>query len=117
MVVAAIALRFVVGLSSGVTLLVLLVGWPLVGTLVTIDDDFAGGWSNPDGKAVPEWKMLWWWADLLLVRGSIVVAAFFVEDVISGDPQFRVLIAAGLMMVVGLPIFLRGMRRETADAV
>lgn len=28
----------------------LLAGWAFVGHLITIDDDFPGGWSNPEGS-------------------------------------------------------------------
>jgi hypothetical protein len=89
----------------------LIIGWPLIGTLVTIDDDLSGGWSNPDGKNVAEWRRIWWWADLLLVRGSIVVLCFAVEEAIGGiwRPQFWVIAVA--MIAVGLPLFLSGIRR------
>lgn len=33
----------------GFSLMIFFVGWPIGGTLVTIDDDLKGGWSNPDG--------------------------------------------------------------------
>jgi hypothetical protein len=60
----------------GYVALALFIGWPLMGTLITIDDDFPGGWSNPDGKATPKWKTLAWNLEISLCRGSIVVAAF-----------------------------------------
>ncbi|HEX2598338.1 MAG TPA: hypothetical protein VHL05_06170, partial [Terriglobales bacterium] len=116
MVAIAVALRVFLGISSGVTLLVLLIGWQFVGTLVTLDDDMPGGWSNPDGKAVPEWKMLWWWADLFLVRGAIVAAAFFLEDAVAGHISGYLLACAVLMMTVGLPLFLRGVRKVLVNA-
>ncbi|MGO8974328.1 MAG: hypothetical protein ACLQJ0_25310 [Steroidobacteraceae bacterium] len=60
----------------GYVALALFIGWPLIGTLITIDDDFPGGWSNPDGTATPEWKTLAWNLEILLCRGSLVMAAF-----------------------------------------
>ena len=48
--VASIVVHFSFGLSLGLSFLIFFVGWPLVGTLVTIDDDLPGGWSNPDGS-------------------------------------------------------------------
>lgn len=117
MAAISVALRLICGISNGITLVVLLVGWPLGGMLTTIDDDMPGGWSNPDGKSIPEWKMLWWWADLLLVRGAIIVLAIFLEGAVSGNIALHLLVAATLMISVGLPILLRGFGREIADAV
>ena len=113
----AVALRIGFGISSAVTLGVLLIGWPLLGTLITIDDDLPGGWSNPNGKVVPEWKRLWWWADLFLVRGALVAAAFVVENAIEGHLSFPVVVVAILMIGLGLPLFVRGVRREAGDTV
>jgi hypothetical protein len=117
MAAISIALRLIWEISSGITLTVLLIGWPLCGTLITIDDDLPGGWSNPDGKVVPEWRTLWWWADLLLVRGAIVVLAFALENASEGHFALHLLVASALMIAVGLPIFLRGVKREIANAV
>jgi hypothetical protein len=30
--------------------LIILTGWAFIGHLVTLDDDFPGGWSNPAGS-------------------------------------------------------------------
>lgn len=116
MIAIAVVLRFVFDISSAATLGVLLIGWPLVGTLVTSDDDLPGGWSNPDGTVVPEWKTSWWWADLLLVRGAVVLVAFVVEGVLRGELPTAQLVAAIVMMSLGLPIFLRGVRGRFASA-
>jgi hypothetical protein len=78
--VIAIALRLVLGLNLGVSTLVLFVGWPLVGTLITLDDDFRGGWSNPDGTVTPVWKTSPFWADIILCRGAVVLVAFAIES-------------------------------------
>jgi hypothetical protein len=50
--VGAIVVHLALGLSVGVSLLIFFVGWPLVGTVVTLDDDLKGGWSNWDGTPV-----------------------------------------------------------------
>ena len=94
----------------------LLIGWPLGGTLITIDDDYPGRWSNPDGKFVREWLTPWWWADLLLVRGSLVAAAFGAEEALAGHFAADTLAATVLMAVVGMSLFLRGLRIERAHA-
>jgi hypothetical protein len=66
---------------------------------------------------VPEWRTLWWWADLLLVRGALVVIAFVAEQAFIGKFPLMHLVAAVAMVSVGLPIFLKGIRREIAHAV
>jgi hypothetical protein len=77
-VLAVVAVSVSLGANwpMGYVALALFIGWPLIGTLITIDDDLPGGWSNPDGKTTPEWKTLAWNLEILLCRGSIVVAAF-----------------------------------------
>lgn len=115
-VVVAIAVRLVFGLPSGITLAALFIGWPLIGALVTIDDDFTGGWSNPDGTHVAEWMRLWWWADLLLVRGALVVLCFAIEAGVEGTWKLELWVTAVTMAGVGLPLFLRGVRKDQAHA-
>lgn len=77
-VLAVVAVSVSLGANwpMGYVALALFIGWPLIGTLITIDDDLPGGWSNPDGKTTPEWKTLAWNLEILLCRGSIVAAAF-----------------------------------------
>jgi hypothetical protein len=60
----ALSLRFLAQWSWFASLLVPLVGWPLGGTLVTIDDDFPGGWSNPDGTVRPPWLEAPYWGQI-----------------------------------------------------
>jgi hypothetical protein len=117
MLVVAVAIRLFLDIPSWLTLACLIIAWPLVGTLITIDDDLPGGWSNPDGKSVPEWRTLWWWADLLLVRGALVVIAFGAEQAILGKLLIVPLVTAAAMVSIGLPLFLMGIRRESAHAV
>ena len=117
MMAVAVALRLLLDIPSWLTLAGLIVAWPLIGTLITIDDDLPGGWSNPDGKSVPEWRTLWWWADLLLVRGALVMFAFVAEQAFIGKFPMVPLVMAVAMISIGLPTFLRGVRRESAHAV
>lgn len=58
------------GTPVGWCMVVALVVLPLIGLVITVDDDLPGGWSNPDGKVRPPW--LYWesWADLVS-RGAI----------------------------------------------
>ena len=115
MVSIAVAIRFIWGVSAAVTLGILLIGWPVAGTLITLDDDFPGGCSNLDGTAIPEWKTSWWWADLLLVRGALVVVAFVIEGAIAGAYRIGLLVAASIMMSIGLPIFVRALRKVSSN--
>jgi hypothetical protein len=62
--VASVAVHLSFGLSLGLSLLIFFVVWPLVGTLVTADDDLPGGWSNPDGSARPAWRDPSFWGQV-----------------------------------------------------
>jgi len=117
MLVVAVLARVFFNLPAWAVLAVLVIGWPLLGTLITIDDDMPDGFSNPDGMAIPEWRMLWWWSDLLLVRGALVLGVFVVEKSLAGQFAATPLVAAVAMVCVGLPVFLKGVRREIAHAV
>ena len=60
----ALAVHFYFGLSLGLAFLIFFVGWPLVGTFITIDDDMKGGWSNPDGTVRPPWLQAPFWGQI-----------------------------------------------------
>ena len=62
--VVTLILHFVVGLGFGVSAFAAFLGWPLLGTLVTADDDLPGGWSNPDGDITPPWRTSPFWGQL-----------------------------------------------------
>jgi len=71
-----LVLHFAVGLGWGLSAFASFVGWPLVGTLVTADDDLPGGWSNPDGSIPPPWRTALFWGQILMGLGiSAFVAA------------------------------------------
>jgi hypothetical protein len=112
--VTAIALRVGLGLNLGVSTLVLFVGWPLVGTLVILDDDFRGGWSNPDGTVTPVWKTLPFWADILLCRGAVVLVAFAIESREDTHLLIELLGAAIIMLVIGIPVLLKAHRSNAS---
>jgi hypothetical protein len=67
--VVTLALHFLVGLSFGTSAFVAFLGWPVVGTLVTADDDLPGGWSNPDGDVIPPWQTTLFWGQLAVGCG------------------------------------------------
>lgn len=62
--IGVVVLHFAVGVRWGISAFAILVGWPLIGTLVTLDDDLRGGWSNPDGAERLEWLMPQYWGRL-----------------------------------------------------
>lgn len=61
----ALALRALLNVPLGFAFLVFFVGWPLVGTLITIDDDLKGRWSNPDGSVRPPWLQAPFWGQII----------------------------------------------------
>ncbi len=103
LIAVAISVSLVMNWPLGFVALALFVGWPVVGIIVTIDDDLPGGWNNPDGKAIPEWKTLEWHIDILLCRGSIVVLAFAFQ--LRSDAMLSgiLLIVALAMGIIGFP--------------
>jgi len=71
-----VSASFSIGL--GPSLLIFFVGWPVVGTIVTADDDLPGGWSNPDGTVTPPWEETRFWG--FLVGGFAVSGIGFAID-------------------------------------
>ena len=68
----AVVVHMVFSLSLGVSLLIFFVGWPVLGTVLTLDDDLKGGWSNPDGDARPPWLQSPYWGQIIF---GLAVAA------------------------------------------
>jgi hypothetical protein len=95
---------------TGVIALALFIGWRVIGTLVTLDDDMSGG-SDPDGKAVPEWKTLAWHEELLLCRSSIVVVAFAFQNRNHPSLAFALVAVAIVMGAIEFPRTLRLIRQ------
>jgi hypothetical protein len=71
--VVTLVLHFATGLGWGLSAFASFVGWPLVGTLVTADDDLPGGWSNPDGTTPPPWRTAAAWGQLSM---GFAISAF-----------------------------------------
>src|ERR1700722_19126857 len=92
--IAAVILHAASGWDLGLVALALFVGWPLAGTLITIDDDFPGGWGNPDGKTTPEWKTVAWWANIFLCRGAIALICFAYDARLDKRLSIQLLAAA-----------------------
>jgi hypothetical protein len=110
LITVAAVLNLITHWPIGVVTLGLLIGWPVIGTLITLDDDMPGGWSNPDGKQMPEWRTLRWHVDILLCRGCIVVAAFAIQA--HNDVRLALTLAAAaiLMAAIGFPYLVPRLR-------
>jgi hypothetical protein len=104
--IAVVLLSLGANWPMGYVAFALFIGWPLMGTLITIDDDFPGGWSNPDGKATPEWKTLARNLEISLCWGSIVVAAFAFQ--LRDDPAL-----AGALLIISVAMAVVGFRYIT----
>lgn len=63
--IGALALHTFLGIGLGLSFLIFFVGWPLIGTFITIDDDLKGGWSNPDGTVPPPWSQAPFWGQVI----------------------------------------------------
>lgn len=95
----ALIAHFAFDLPLGFALLLFFVGWPLVGTLITLDEDLPGGWSNPDGTVRPPWLETPFWGQIS--GGLAASAAGFAVDFgwRSGEGQAACLagVAAGFL--------------------
>jgi hypothetical protein len=67
--ILGVAVHLAFQLPLGWSLLAFLVGWPIAGTLITADDYFPGGWSNPDGKTPFIWSYAEFWGEITLRLG------------------------------------------------
>ena len=108
--IAVAVIALVSGWPTGYVGLAVFVGWPVFGTIVTIDDDLPGGWSNPDGNATPEWKTLGWHVDVLCCRGALVLAAFAVQMRADGVLAIGLATAAVALEAMGLAYLLPKLR-------
>jgi len=93
------------GTPVGICMLLALVGTPVLGTIATIDDDFPGGWSNPDGKSLPPW-LHWHFPVQLALMGSISGFGFAI-DTGTGSPSLLLWLLLGSVGLVGTFAFLR----------
>lgn len=67
----ALSLKTYFELTFFLSFLIVFVGLPLVGYIVTIDDDFKGGWSNPDGTRRQEFLTREFWGQIA-ARSTVV---------------------------------------------
>ena len=108
-----LVLHFVARLPWGLAALAAFVGLPLAGTVITIDDDLVGGWSNPDGKQGPDWLRARFWGRLF---AGLAVSA--VVTGLDGDwvPRRLVLLGGGAVAAATVSgLLLRRRAAEDAD--
>ena len=84
----------------GAFCLAIFVGWPLLGTLVTADDDLPGGWSNLYPR--PPWPTAPFWGQLStgFAISAFVAALEFGLRTSVGDEVGIVALAAGALAFV-----------------
>ena len=99
-VILVAVLYLFVAWPLGYTALAVFVGWPLIGTLVTADDDFPGGFSNPDGSVKPPWLVLENWGHLAF-RGALAALAFALEFALRGSAYLAPLACAIALTALG----------------
>lgn len=78
LVTSAVVGYAVFDLPLGWTMVALVVGLPIAGLLITIDDEMPGGWGNPDGKRRPLWHYGEFWGEILL-RLSLSFVGFAID--------------------------------------
>jgi hypothetical protein len=71
--IAAVVVHLKLRVSLGVAFLIFFVGWPIIGTLLTLDDDLSGGWSNPDGTVRAPWLEAPFWGPIF---AGLALSAF-----------------------------------------
>jgi hypothetical protein len=67
------------GEPVGFTMLAIMVVLPLIGLVVTIDDDLSGGLSNPDDKQPGLWREWESWADIG-ARAAVTGIGFAIDS-------------------------------------
>jgi hypothetical protein len=97
----AFVLRNFAHLSWFLSLLIPFVGWPLGGTLITLDDEFPGGWANPDGRQRPSFFQPAFWSRIL---GALAVALSGggIDEGWTSSPALRWWLASAAAALVAL---------------
>ena len=109
--VGALALHAFLEVRLGFAFLIFFVGWPLIGTLITIDDDLKGGWSNPDGSVRPPWLQTQYWGQILAgLSLSSIGAAIDVGWNTQNGIWFWILAAIGFS--VAIPMIKKGFQTK-----
>jgi hypothetical protein len=99
----SIAVHVVLHVPLGIALAIFFVVWPLFGTLVTIDDDLPGGFSNADGSERPEWLESPFWGRIMAGASISAVGCAVDFGWNSGAAlRFWILAAGGGFLAIAL---------------
>ena len=96
-------------ISLGWLALIVFLGWPILGTFITVDDDLPGGWANPDGVATPAWETLEFWGQLL-GGVAVVSTAFAIQGNFSAQSSPWLLLLTLLSAALSTYLFYRSAR-------
>ena len=94
------------GVSLGLAFLILFVGWPILGTLVTIDDDLPGGWSNPDGTRRADCLEAPFWGRII-VGAALSVIGFAIDAGWGSSAGMRLCLLAVCLGIVAAALTIR----------
>jgi hypothetical protein len=108
-ILLAVGVHLYYHVPLGWSMLAFLVGWPILGTIITADDDLPGGWSNPDGTRPPDWHYREFWGWLVLRTGVSFLG--FASDVGISSAQGILFVALALIgSLVGATVIRSGGR-------
>jgi hypothetical protein len=113
----ALILRFAFGMPLAVALFITFVGWPLVGTLVTIDDDFPGGWSNPDGTRPSPFRTSTFWRQIVVGLALTAAGSAIDEGWLTPSAGRAWLLSSSLTFVFAALLLTRRRRQFAIAAV
>ena len=111
---ATAVLHWLVGVSIGFSALIAFIGWPIVGTIVTLDDDLPGSFFNPNGTATPDWLTAEFWGKLF-GGGAVVSLAFLAQFGLSA-PWPTYLVPAAVLLALISFLLLHRARRSSPHA-
>lgn len=94
-------------IGLGLSFLIFFVGWSVMGTLVTIDDDMKGGWSNPDGSVKPPWLQAPFWGQI--IGGlSLSLVGFAIDTGWKTQESLWYWVLAALGFAAAVPMIRKG---------
>jgi len=93
--IVAAALHWLLGVQIGFSALIAFLAWPIVGTIITADDDLPGGFGNPSGKAIPPWRTASYWGQLF--GGCALVCIAFLAQLGFSGPWALYFIPAAIL--------------------
>jgi hypothetical protein len=84
---ATLVLHFAADFPWFFAALAAFVGWPLLGAMLTAEDDLPGGWSNPDGTETPQLHTAQFWRLILLGTAISMIVGAIDAGFITGTGQ------------------------------